>query len=327
VHLRSVIRQADDQHQLKQTLASMREYKTTQEQARWLQTFQWDNLKKSHGEELLIRMSNNSLCVFPNHQDEWNHNKVNILEVNKQFPIAKLTAISEGTHAKGLTSDKAGGLVHTLYLCKGARVMLSVNINVRLGLFNGAMGRIIDIVFLNDKGPNDSLPDVVMVEFDKYSGPPFMQDNPKLVPIVPVERRLDCNCCSCKRKQIPLRLGWGTTIHRCQGMTIGAGEPNRYIVINPGSRCFESRNPGALFVALSRAKTAGGDGEDPDFAWHPSVLVNEDRLCHVVNTPTTKARSKEITRIANLAEQTKVRFHGILDEMSDYWKEVSRSEE
>jgi hypothetical protein len=55
---------------------------------------------------------------------------------------------------------------------------------------------------------------------------------------------------------------------------------------NPGTRAFESRNPGALFVALSRAKSAGNDFADPDFAWHSSVLVNEDRLCHVVKSAT-----------------------------------------
>jgi hypothetical protein len=52
---------------------------------------------------------------------------------------------------------------------------------------------------------------------------------------------------------------------------------------------FESRNPGALFVALSRAKSAGNDFVDPDFAWHSSVLVNEDRLCHVVKSATVEA--------------------------------------
>jgi hypothetical protein len=52
------------------------------------------------------------------------------------------------------------------------------------------------------------------------------------------------------------------------------------IIINPGIRLFESRNPGALFVALSRAHSAGNNISPPDFAWHSSVLVNEDRLCH-----------------------------------------------
>jgi hypothetical protein len=60
-------------------------------------------------------------------------------------------------------------------------------------------------------------------------------------------------------------------------MSIGEGEPNRYIVIHPGT--------------LSRAKRTGMNNGDPDFAWHPSVLVNEDKLCHQVMTATTKATS------------------------------------
>ncbi len=92
-------------------------------------------------------------------------------------------------------------------------------------------------------------------------------------------------------------------------MTIGESESNRYIVIDPGTKQFESRTPGALFVALSRAKTAGGPGESPDFAWHPDVLINEDRICHVANTPTTKARNKEIARIRDLTKATKQYFH------------------
>ena len=88
-------------------------------------------------------------------------------------------------------------------------------------------------------------------------------------------------------------------------MTIGNGESSRYIVIHPGTKKFESQNPGALFVALSRAKTAGDGKTDPDFAWNPSILVNEDRLCHVVNTPTTKSRKIEIDRISKLSEETR----------------------
>jgi hypothetical protein len=78
--------------------------------------------------------------------------------------------------------------------------------------------------------------EVIMVEFPNYSGPSFTEENPKIVPIVPVEKRIECSCHSCSRKTIPLKLGWTTTIHKCQGMTIGEGEPNRYIVIHPGTK-------------------------------------------------------------------------------------------
>ena len=97
-------------------------------------------------------------------------------------------------------------------------------------------------------------------------------------------------------------------------MTIGEGELNRYIVINPGTRTFESRNPGALFVALSRAKSTGHPPHTlPDFAWHPSVLVNPDRLCHIVKTSTTQARAVEIQRIKGLTEETKEKYKSLLN--------------
>ena len=209
---------------------------------------------------------------------------------------------------KKSSSEKAGGLVRTLYLCKSAMVVLTCNLNVPFGLFNGSMGKVVDIIYCSGKTSHSTIPDIVMVEFSKYTGPPFISENPKVVPIVAVTRKLECNCYACKRTQIPLRLGWGTTIHRCQGMTIGCGESNRYIVINPGTKKFESRNPGALFVALSRAKNAGNEIQDPDFAWHPSILINEDRICHVVKTPTTKARDSEIKRIQDVTEQTQENF-------------------
>ena len=310
VTLQTIIRQNNDQKQLKDVLTAMREYKTSVEQAKWLQSFQWNNLKIStcFDEGLLSRMNDNGLFVFPSHVDEWNHNKNKLLELNKTYPIAKVSAKTIGIHANRASSEKAGGLIKHLYLCKGAIVMLTCNLNVEYGLFNGAIGKVIDIIYLDGRNPKDSLPDVVMVEFYRYTGPAFVTENSKIVPIVPVTRRLDCSCFGCKRTQIPLRLGWGTTIHRCQGMTIGEGEINRYIIINPGSKQFESRNPGALFVALSRAKCAGSNTSDPDFAWHPEILVNEDRLCHIVNTKTVRWRNAEIKRIATLTECTKNEF-------------------
>ena len=76
-------------------------------------------------------------------------------------------------------------------------------------------------------------------------------------------------------------------------------------MIDPGTQAFESKTPGALFVSLSRAKSAGNSFTDPDFAWHPSVMINEDRLCQAISTPTVRERSREIARIDKMSKSTK----------------------
>jgi hypothetical protein len=59
-------------------------------------------------------------------------------------------------------------------------------------LFKGATGKIVEIIYLNGKWPENSLPDAVMVEFETYKGPAFIQENSKVVPIFPVDRKIDC---------------------------------------------------------------------------------------------------------------------------------------
>ena len=110
-------------------------------------------------------MGEYGLFVFPTHDDEWFHNKKKLLEANKYAPVAKVSAKSEGMYKNVLLSDKAGGLLDRLFLCKGAKVMFTTNLNVKFGIFNGAMGTVIDILYLNGKNPTYSIPDVVMVDF------------------------------------------------------------------------------------------------------------------------------------------------------------------
>jgi hypothetical protein len=46
-----------------------------------------------------------------------------------------------------------------------------------------------DIIYPEGKFPKDDHPICVMVEFQQYTGLPFIQKNPKLVPITPVQRK------------------------------------------------------------------------------------------------------------------------------------------
>ena len=68
--------------------------------------------------------------------------------------------------------------------------------------------------------------------------------------------------------------------------------------------------------------SAGGNGDDPDFAWNPKILVIEDRLFHKVTTPTTTARYKEITRLQQLAIDTKNQYkHLATDDAYIFYRE------
>ncbi|EDO35707.1 predicted protein [Nematostella vectensis] len=235
--LTQIIRQAESKRQLRDVLMSMRTYSTTAEKVHWLQQFQWHNLGRTHGEGLLRRMYEEGFFVFPTHRLEWTRNKIKILECNRipGHPVAKMKAQNNGYHAQKADSNKAGSLLQRLYLCRDSKVMLVANLESAWGLFNGAVGRVVDMVYLKGSRPTDDpppLPDYVMVRFVSYSGP-------VLIPV-------------------PLRLAWGITTHNCQGMTVGDGEPFRYVVIHPGKYAFEAKSPGALFVALSKAKSAAG---------------------------------------------------------------------
>jgi hypothetical protein len=65
------------------------------------------------------------------------------------------------------------------------------------------------------------------------------------------------SCCTVQ--YCPLVPAWATTIHKFQGFEAGKEQTDRVkqLVIDPGSIDWEQKCPGALYVALSRAKTMG----------------------------------------------------------------------
>lgn len=153
-------------------------------------------------------------------------------------------------------------------MCRGAKVQITGrNILPRLGLFNNAMGIVVDIVYHEDENPNlGHLPKYVLVRFPSYSGPAFIKHDPKIVPIVPITRTCNQGHC-CQQTFIPLRLAFAKTIHSYQGQSAGPtgpGQPENYVkrlVINIGTRQFEGNNPGLSYTALGRA-TQLGDPND-----------------------------------------------------------------
>jgi len=110
----------------------------------------------------------------------------------------------------------------------GARVMLLINLNFEKGLINGSCGTISQIaddyiLIRFDNGVDEK---IQRHEFEFYK-------NDKLI---------------ASRKQFPLSLAYGITIHKAQGMTLDK-------LFVDCSKIFEK---GQIYVALSRIRTLNG---------------------------------------------------------------------
>jgi ATP-dependent DNA helicase PIF1 len=159
-------------------------------------------------------------------------------------------------HIKGkrvnvkLTPKECGGLEEEIILSKNARVMLIRNLDVSQGLVNGAQGIILDLVHSEME---KNTPSIILVQFDDENvGTSFKSTKkfpqyPTAVPITQFE--VSCqNASRVMRRQFPLTLCFGTTIHKVQGLSL-----DQIVVSFAGQ--FRG---GQAYVALSRAKTLNG---------------------------------------------------------------------
>ena len=129
--------------------------------------------------------------------------KLRSLNAQGGRPVAHIVATNRGVRAKDAPAESAGGLARQKYICRGARCMSSSAVWKEWGLYNGAIGEAVGIIYRPCGRPPRSLPACVLVSFPKYCVPIFLPDLPNVVPIAPIERILDCRR-RCSRTTAPL---------------------------------------------------------------------------------------------------------------------------
>ena len=183
----------------------------------------------------------------------------------RKQPVIAFDATHEGiSQDQGLSMDDAhfNGLAARLELCDEARGILTQNLNPECGLMNGSQVIVKRTIFAPGTNPNHDdpryrMPACLLLDVPKYTGPAFFTDPDRRtwVPLFP-RTVTDGENHSISRTQFPLVLGWALTPWKAQGMTLDK------VIVKLGAAV---REPGVLFVALSRVRHPDDLMLDDDF--------------------------------------------------------------
>ena len=171
-------------------------------------------------------------------------NQYNEERLRNLTSVLRVKSINNCKIASRASFKEAGNLQQFLYLAIGSRVMLRRNLWTSVGLVNGAIRTIRDIVVEPNTG--NSMPRFIIVEFDRYNG--LTINGIHGVPIAPQETRWFSGNEECHRVQLPLTEASATTIHKSQGMTLDSA------VVDIGEKEISSQL-GLAYVAFSRVRT------------------------------------------------------------------------
>lgn len=185
----------------------------------------------------------NALRLLPTNEMADSYNE-NVLR-QSGLPVAFIPSANSSKNIAKLSFSKAQCLEKVLVLSVGTRVMLRSNLWTEVGLVNGSLGTVKEIIYESDTRP-PQMPIALLVSFDNYSGPHYQEN---AVPIIPVIRHWKSEKGSHWRKQFPLTVAYAVTIHKAQGLTLDKA------VINIGE---QEKSLGSSYVAMSRVRSLDG---------------------------------------------------------------------
>ena len=157
--------------------------------------------------DLLLRLHKAESTV-----DDWKLLNLSAIKHPKlEHPIAHINA----RHSSVFSEDMSG-LEPVVFLAKGAKVMLTMNLWSSVGLCNAATGTSVDFIFKNSH-QSPAFPIAVIVQFENYTGPSLIDTQPSRVPICPITVSSQTENGFHERQQLPLRLAGALTIHKSHG--------------------------------------------------------------------------------------------------------------
>ena len=304
-----------------QLLHRVRQCKQTEEDSERVAALHWTALPDIDGFKSKIENDPKTTYLFANKEGRDNKNNEVLISSSKKngMPVAKLRYVDvrhRKLSAKNTSSEKedkeedpddntkrpkidindfhwrSSRKIITPYsnMCVGATVAINgINFEPNWGLFNGARGTVVDIVYDKETGPHTSgkgrLPKYVVLDMPGFKPPPepigpWDRLNPTVsnvlcsnlntiksntsnqissqhVPIPMLTVECEHKCCAIKC--CPLVLAWAMTIHRFQGFEAGPSIDDlvNHLLVDPGNMQFENMCLGVLYTALSRAKAIG----------------------------------------------------------------------
>jgi hypothetical protein len=231
-----------------------------------------------------------AIHLYPTNKDVRKRNHDLLQNLGKS--IALVEAEHSSPMAKKFSPSQANNLETKAYFAIGAKVLLTSNIQQSIGLCNGAVGTIKDMIWYDGRQP-PTVPDAIIVDFgDDYTGDRVFQGEgrEKWVPITPMLAHFQAKDEGEHwRKMVPLRLSWAWTIHKAQGQTI-----THPIVLDLGD---SEKELGLAYTAFTRAKTIGQIGLKKG--------INSNRLMKsIAEHKSLPARLQEEKRLRSLANST-----------------------
>ena len=165
-------------------------------------------------------------------KQEWDRNaimlaseKKDLVSFNRQkllalgAPVFKLSAMNTPPSGSTFSAEQAEGLHQTLYTARGARVILTKNIWPGQKLVNGSKGTVTHVIYQEGR-ERAPLPTLILVKFDDYSGPSFLDSQDRVVPISLQQNTYTVKKNQYSRSQFPLLPAYGFSTHRGEPMKL-----------------------------------------------------------------------------------------------------------